>query len=109
MSNDPYILGLTGSIGMGKSTTANFFRDAGVPVWDADASVHQLYEAGGAGVQAIEALAPAAIKDGAVDRSVLRQAILDDKGLLKKIEASVHPLVLADRQGFLENIAVNPW
>lgn len=102
MSNGPYILGLTGSIGMGKSTTANFFRDAGVPVWDADASVHQLYEAGGAGVQAIEALAPAAIKDGAVDRSVLRQAILDDKGLLKKIEASVHPLVLADRQRFLE-------
>lgn len=108
MSNGPYILGLTGSIGMGKSTTANFFRDAGVPVWDADASVHQLYEAGGAGVQAIEALAPAAIKDGAVDRSVLRQAILDDKGLLKKIEASVHPLVLADRQKFLEKHSNEP-
>lgn len=62
----------------------------------------------GQGVQAIEALAPAAIKDGAVDRSVLRQAILDDKGLLKKIEASVHPLVLADRQKFLEKHSNEP-
>lgn len=102
MSGGPYILGLTGSIGMGKSTTAEFFRDAGVPVWDADASVHELYKAGGAGAQAIEALAPAAIKDGAVDRSALRQAILDDAGLLKRIEAVVHPLVSADRQEFLE-------
>lgn len=102
MSGGPYVLGLTGSIGMGKSTTAEFFRNAGVPVWDADSSVHRLYEFGGAGVQAIESLAPAAIKDGAVDRSALRQAILDDEGLLKRIEAVVHPLVSADRQVFLE-------
>lgn len=103
MSYKPYILGLTGSIGMGKSTTAEFFRVAGIPVWDADASVHRLYDTGGAGVRAIEALAPAAIKDGAVDRSALRQAILGDKGLLKRIEEVVHPLVSADRQYFLES------
>ena len=102
MSGGPYVLGLTGSIGMGKSTTAEFFRNAGVPVWDADSSVHELYEPGGAGVQAINALAPTAVKDDAVDRSALRQAILDDEGLLKRIEAVVHPLVSADRQNFLE-------
>lgn len=108
MSKRPYILGLTGSIGMGKSTTAEFFRDAGVPVWDADASVHQLYEKGGAGVRAIEALTPAAIIDGAVDRNALRQAILDDKGLLQKIEEAVHPLVSADRQDFLQKHSEKP-
>ncbi len=103
MSDGPFILGLTGSIGMGKSTTAEFFRDAGIPVWDADASVHKLYGTGGAGVRAIEALAPAAIKDGAVDRSVLRRAILRDDGLLQRIEAVVHPLVSANRQDFLKS------
>ena len=102
MKERPYILGLTGSIGMGKSTTADFLRDAGIPVWGADASVHQLYQKDGAGVRAIRALAPAAIKDGAVDRSALRQAILDDSGLLQRIEAKVHPLVTADRREFLE-------
>ena len=102
MSGGQYILGLTGSIGMGKSTTAEYFRAAGVPVWDADASVHRLYDKGGAGVWAIEALAPAAIKDGAVDRGALRQAILNDSGLLKRIEVVIHPLVSEDRQRFLE-------
>ena len=103
MSDTPYILGLTGSIGMGKSTTAEFFRAAGVPVWDADASVHRLYGFGGAGVHAIETVIPAAIKDGAVDRSALRKAILADQGLLKRIEEVVHPLVSADRQNFLDS------
>jgi dephospho-CoA kinase len=97
----PFRLGLTGSVGMGKSTTAAMFAEAGVPVWDADAAVHRLYSAGGAGVPVIAALVPDAIRDGAVDRSVLRQAVLDDPGLLARIEACIHPLVAADRAAFL--------
>ncbi len=108
MNDGAYILGLTGSIGMGKSTTAEFFRAAGVPVWDADASVHKLYNKGGTGVSAIKALVPAAIKDGAVDRGALRQAILNDDGLLKRIEDVVHPLVSADRQDFLNSNSDKP-
>lgn len=100
-----YVLGLTGSIGMGKSTTAGFFRDAGVPVWDADETVHTLYSKGAAGVRAIEALAPASVKDGDVDRSALRAEILADPTLLERIEAAVHPLVAADRVEFLERFA----
>ena len=102
MSDKTYVLGLTGSIGMGKSTTAEFFRSAGIPVWDADASVHKLYDVGGAGVRAIEAIAPNTIKNGAVDRGALRQEILADQGLLKRIEEVVHPLVSSDRQSFLD-------
>lgn len=98
-----YVLGLTGSIGMGKSTTAGFFRDAGVPVWDADAVVHALYSKGCAGARAIEALAPASVKDGEVDRGELRAAILADPTLLERVEAAVHPLVAADREGFLKS------
>lgn len=102
MSGRPYILGLTGSIGMGKSTTADFFREVNVPVWDADASVHRLYKSGGAGALAIEKIAPSAITDGAVDRGKLRHAIMDDASLLKQIETVIHPLVAADRQDFLD-------
>lgn len=96
-----YVLGLTGSIGMGKSTTAGFFRDAGVPVWDADAVVHKLYSKGGLGVCAIEMIAPAAIINGKVDRAALRDAILADSNLLKRVETVIHPLVAANRQAFL--------
>ena len=96
-----YILGLTGSIGMGKSTTAGFFTGAGIPVWDADAAVHKLYDKSGAGVQAIEALVPDAIKNGGVDRVMLRKAIQADASLLKQIEAVIHPLVAANRVEFL--------
>ena len=97
----PYLLGLTGSIGMGKSTTARLFAEAGVPVWDADAAVHRLYARSGAGVAAIGSLAPGAIAAGAVDRDRLRAAVLADPGLLARIEAAIHPLAAADRAAFL--------
>ncbi|HSF93048.1 MAG TPA: dephospho-CoA kinase [Paracoccaceae bacterium] len=101
MKNGTYILGLTGSIGMGKSTTANFFREFGVPVWDADAAVHALYAQGGAGVAAIGAIVPEATVSGSVDRNTLREHVLNDAALLKRVEATIHPLVAADRQAFL--------
>lgn len=97
----PWRLGLTGSIGMGKSTTAALFREMGVPVWDADAAVHALYAPGGAAVPAIAGLAPEAVIAGAVRRDRLRAAIAADPGLLDRIEAAVHPLVAADREAFL--------
>lgn len=98
----PYRLGLTGSVGMGKSTTAGFFREAGVPVWDADAAVHRLYAAGGAGAAAIADLVPDAISGGAVNRARLRDAVAANPELLALIEARVHPLVAADRAAFLQ-------
>lgn len=101
-----YILGLTGSIGMGKSTTARFFQAAGVPVWDADAAVHRLYE--GDAVPVIARLAPFAVVDGTVDRGRLRDAVLKDPALLKQVEEAVHPLVAQDRQAFLDQHAEAP-
>lgn len=94
-------LGLTGSIGMGKSTTAGFFRAAGLPVWDADAAVHRLYSAGGAAVAPIGALLPDAVIGGAVSRDRLKQALARDAKLLPKLEHIVHPLVAADREAFV--------
>jgi dephospho-CoA kinase len=101
MSAKPFRLGLTGSIGMGKSTTAAFFAEAGVPAWDADAAVHRLYASGGDCAAALADLVPQAIRDGAVDREALRDAIARDPDLLPRIEARVHPLVAADRARFL--------
>lgn len=95
------VLGMTGSIGMGKSTTAGFFRDAGVPVWDADAEVHRLYAAGGAAVAPLARLCPRALKDGAIDRNVLKDWISRDSNALKRIEEVVHPLVAASREQFV--------
>ena len=96
-----YRLGLTGSIGMGKSTTAGFFRELGVPVWDADAAVHRLYAPGGAAVGPVGALCPAAVVDGAIDRGALKDWIAQDKGALAQLEAVVHPLVAEDRAQFI--------
>jgi dephospho-CoA kinase len=93
-------LGLTGSIGMGKSTTAAMFRELGVPVWDADDTVHRLYAKGGAAVGPVAAIVPEAVHDGAVDRDVLRAAMKKDPDLLGRLESVVHPLVAAERAQF---------
>ena len=97
----PFRLGLTGSIGMGKSTTAGFFAAAGCPVWDADAAVRRLYAQGGAAVGPIGDWFPAAIADGAVDRAILKQEIARNPQALQQLEALVHPLVATNRAEFL--------
>lgn len=94
-----FVLGLTGSLGMGKSTTAGFFADAGVPVHDADSAVHALYE--GEAVPAIEAAFPGTTAGGKVDRAKLAAAVVDDPAALRRLEAIVHPLVRAAETRFL--------
>ena len=95
------VIGLTGSIGMGKSTTLAVFADLGLPVWDADAAVHRLYGPCGAGVASICAIAPDAVGVDGVSRAKLRAATLADPALMKRVEAAIHPLVAADRNAFL--------
>jgi len=96
-----FLLGLTGSIGMGKSTTAQMFVQHGCALWDADAAVHRLYAPGGAAVAPFARAFPEAVIDGAVSRDVLKQIIGADPAALKQIEAIVHPLVGRDRAEFL--------
>lgn len=92
------VLGLTGSIGMGKSTTAKLFAEAGVPVYDADAAVHQLYE--GEAAPAIEAAFPGTTANGKVDRSKLSARVVHDPAAIKQLEQIVHPMLGASRQKF---------
>lgn len=97
------LVGLTGSIGMGKSETAKMFARLGIPVYDADAAVHAIYEKGGAAVEPLRAEFPDAIVDDAVDRVKLSKLVLDDKAALKKLEGIVHPLVGATQMQFLKD------
>ncbi|MDO9525063.1 MAG: dephospho-CoA kinase [Gemmobacter sp.] len=97
----PFRLGLTGSIGMGKSTTGKMFVAEGIPVWDADAAVHRMYAPGGAAVAPLAAVYPAALRDGGIDRGALKAWIATDPTALGQIEAIVHPLVAADRAEFI--------
>ena len=95
------VLVLTGSIGMGKSTTARLFAEAGAAVWDADAAVHALYAPGGAAVGPVEAAFPGTTVDGAVDRTRLAASLQNNPEGFARLEAIVHPLVRADREAFI--------
>ena len=95
------ILGLTGSIGMGKSTTAKLFIEAGVPVYDADATVHKIYE--GEAVPAVEAAFPGTTADGKVDRAKLSTVVLHDAAAMKRLEQIVHPMLRSHHRQFLDD------
>jgi dephospho-CoA kinase len=95
------VWGLTGGIGMGKSTAARAFRRLGVPVFDADAAVHALQAKGGRAVRPIAAAFPGSVREGAVDREALRRAVLGDPAALGRLEAIVHPLVRREQERFL--------
>ncbi|ALL15059.1 dephospho-CoA kinase [Caulobacter henricii] len=101
------IVGLTGSIGMGKSTTSAMFEAEGVPVYDSDGAVHALYAVGGAAVAPVEAAFPGVVVDGAIDRTRLSAAVMGNPEALQRLEAIVHPLVGADRIGFFEKAAAD--
>jgi dephospho-CoA kinase len=98
-----FILGLTGSIGMGKSTTAGFFREAGVPVHDSDAVVHRLYESEAVGP--VEAAFPGVTVDGRIDRAKLAEKLVGNPDAIRSLEAIVHPLVRAVSEGFIKEQA----
>ncbi|WP_044563672.1 dephospho-CoA kinase [Azospirillum sp. B4] len=101
------VLGLTGSIGMGKSTAAAMLRRLGCPVHDSDATVHRLYAKGGAAVAAIAQAFPGVVRDGAVDRQRLSAEVMGDTPALKRLEAIVHPLVGQARDRFLRRAAAS--
>ncbi len=95
---------LTGSIAMGKSTVAAMLRDAGVPVFDADAAVHRLYARGGKAVEPVGRLFPDAVRDGAINRVELSRQVLNDAGAMQKLEAIVHPLVRQEQAAFMKTV-----
>jgi len=99
------IVGLTGSIGMGKSTAAKMLRQMGVPVYDADAAVHALQAPGGAALPPIEAAFPGVVKDGVLDRQALGARVFGNKAALRKLESIVHPLVGQRQRAFLKRAA----
>lgn len=96
------VIGLTGSIGMGKSTVAQMFAEEGAPAFNSDDAVHALYAPGGAGVGPVGAAFPGVVKDGAVDRAALSARVVDNAGALKRLEAIVHPLVARAQAQFLD-------
>lgn len=100
-----FVIGLTGSIGMGKSTTAKMFADEGVPIWDADKTVVDLYAPNGPAVEAVRQIYPAAIQKDAVSRPILREAISSDPSILDRLNDAVHPMVQKDRAAFLKQHA----
>ena len=102
-----FLLGLTGSIGMGKSTTAMLFSEYGCDVWDADLAVHRLYEKGGAAVHPISKIFPSSIVNEAVCRKNLKAILSANKNAFSLLEAVVHPLVAKDRAKFIENANTN--
>ncbi len=102
MSGRMKIVALTGSIGMGKSATARLFAEAGIPVFDSDACVHELYAPGGAAVAPVEDAFPGVVREGSIDRETLARRLREDETGFERLEAIVHPLVAASRNAFLE-------
>ena len=99
----PFLVGLTGSIGMGKTETARLFARLGIPVHDSDETVHALYEKGGGAVEPIAAAFPRTVKDGCVDRAALAARVSGDEAAFQRLESIVHPLVRKARQDFLKS------
>ena len=93
-------IGLTGSVGMGKTTTAKVFEKLGCDVWDADETVHRLYSKGGKAVVEVAKLFPSSVEDGSISRSRLKALLINEPKNLKELEEIVHPLILEDRQNF---------
>ena len=109
MTRRPFILGLTGSIGTGKTTTASMFADAGVRIWNADKAVARVYEAEGGGEEAVRSLCPEAVPETGrgVNKRRLKQCLKEDPSLLEKLEKAVHPLVERDRGEFIRAAAAD--
>lgn len=105
MPERPLVVGLTGSIGMGKSETAKMFARLGLPVYDADAAVHGLYELGGEAVAKVGEAFPGAVREGRVDRPALARMVMGDAAALARLESIVHPLVAGTRRAFIEACA----